>query len=297
MGNAGLRQTTGNQYITQDPRNYFQNDLPKFILQAKIGNGKFMKTYIMRVDGAPVVVKIYMKLNDEDLLVPAANLTFMWKTLSPAKYPNLLPYQMWMRSSSRLKGPATPIYLIRQYINTNLYDRLSTRPFLNELEKLWIIFQLFKCVEICHENGIVHGDLKPENIMCTTSNWVVLTDFSPFKPAFVPDDDPTDFQYYFDCMGRHRCYLAPERFHHRTVGGTIPAAEAAGLDAPTASNNFKTRFAGKLSRSNVQSSPAFQGSQLTPAMDVFALGCIAAEVSSGTFQFVLLIIFYIFFLF
>ena len=69
MGNASYRQTTGNQYISQDLRNYFQNDLPKFILQTKIGNGKFMKTYIMRVDSTPLVVKVYMKLSDEDLQV------------------------------------------------------------------------------------------------------------------------------------------------------------------------------------------------------------------------------------
>lgn len=283
MGNASLRQTTGNQYLTQDLRNYFQNDLPKFVLQSKIGNGKFMKTYIMRLDSAPIIVKVYMKLADEDLLVPAANLTVIWKTLSPAKYPNLLPYQIWMKSNSRFKSAATPIYLIRQYFNSNLYDRISTRPFLNELEKLWIVFQLFKCVEICHENGIVHGDLKPENVMCTTSNWVVLTDFSPFKPAVIPDDDPTDFQYYFDCMGRHRCYLAPERFFHRSVGGTTPAAESDPEATSTTGNNFRARFGSRLARRGAGSkkaagATAYPSSALTPAMDVFALGCLAAEV-------------------
>jgi serine/threonine protein kinase len=289
MGNANFRQTTGNQYIAQDLRTYFQSDLPKFILQAKIGNGKFMKTYIMRIDSAPVIVKVYMKLNDEDLLVPAAHLTQIWKTLSPAKYPNLLPYQMWMKSSSRLKSPATPVYLIRQYFNSNLYDRISTRPFLNDLEKLWIVFQLFKCVEICHEHGIVHGDLKPENIMCTTSNWVVLTDFSPYKPAMIPDDDPTDFQYYFDCMGRHRCYLAPERFQHRTVGEAAPSADAAtDLSAPGTESNFKTRFASKLkaNKKGGAQAAAQPSSALTPAMDVFALGCIAAEVTRSLLSFV-----------
>jgi len=283
MGNASYRQTTGNQFNNQDLRIYFQNDLPKFILQAKVGNGKFMKTYVMRVDSAPVVVKVYMKLNDEDLLVPAAHLTIIWKTLSPAKYPNLLPYQMWIKSTARFnKTAATPIYLIRQYFSSNLYDRLSTRPFLNELEKLWIVYQLFKCLEICHEHGIVHGDIKPENVMCTTSNWVILTDFSPFKPAVIPDDDPTDFQYYFDCMGRHRCYLAPERFQHKVVGAPspVPAAEEANV-AP----NFRSRLRGRSSRSTAAkkglaaaNASAFPSSTLTPAMDVFALGCLAAEV-------------------
>jgi phosphoinositide-3-kinase regulatory subunit 4 len=291
MGNANYRQTTGNQYLTVDQRNYFQTDLPKFIYQSKIGNGKFMKTYIMRVDSAPVVVKVYMKLSDEDLLVPAANLTFIWKTLSPAKYPNLLPYQVWIKSASsaRIKSPASPVYLIRQYFSANLYDRLSTRPFLNEVEKLWVVFQLFKCLEICHEHGVVHGDLKPENIMCTTSNWIVLTDFSPFKPATIPDDDPTDFQYYFDCMGRHRCYLAPERFYHKSVGTTVPSSDGsqAETSASSVAENFRSRLgsrfgAGRRQGTNQQQQPpaqsGFRSSALTPAMDVFSLGCLAAEV-------------------
>lgn len=42
-----------------------QADFPKFIYQDKIGNGKFLKSYEMKVDGALVVVKVYMKLNDE----------------------------------------------------------------------------------------------------------------------------------------------------------------------------------------------------------------------------------------
>jgi serine/threonine protein kinase len=291
MGNASYRQTTGNQFNNQDLRIYFQNDLPKFILQAKVGNGKFMKTYVMRVDSAPVVVKVYMKLSDEDLLVPAAHLTIIWKTLSPAKYPNLLPYQMWIKSTARFnKSAATPIYLIRQYFSSNLYDRLSTRPFLNELEKLWIVYQLFKCLEICHEHGIVHGDIKPENVMCTTSNWVILTDFSPFKPAIIPDDDPTDFQYYFDCMGRHRCYLAPERFQHKGVKGATTAAVSGASSAEDASSattpNFRSRLRGRAGAGAAKkglvaaNASAFPSSTLTPAMDVFALGCLAAEVKT-----------------
>jgi phosphoinositide-3-kinase regulatory subunit 4 len=249
MGNASYRQTTGNQYLTQDLRNYFQNDLPKFILQSKIGNGKFMKTYIMRVDSTPIVVKVYMKLNDEDLQIPSKNLAFIWRILTPIKYPNLLPYQLWLKSSSRIKSNASPVYLIRQFFNTNLYDRLSTRPFLNEIEKLFIVYQLLKCLEICHEHDIVHGDIKPENLMCTTSNWLILTDFSPFKPTMIPDDDPTDFQYYFDSMSRHRCYVAPERFYRKEVKSRWGGKEgfSQSNDNDSDDSDFLTETNGKIS--------------------------------------------------
>ena len=35
--------------------------------------------------------------------------------------------------------------LFRQYVRDNLYDRISTRPFLNNIEKRWIAFQILSC--------------------------------------------------------------------------------------------------------------------------------------------------------
>jgi hypothetical protein len=82
----------------------------------------------------------------------------MWKQISPADHPSLLPYQMWIKSDAKIpKSNLTPVYLVRQYFPSNLYDRLATRPFLINLEKLWIIFQLMKALEQCHEQGVVHG--------------------------------------------------------------------------------------------------------------------------------------------
>jgi hypothetical protein len=75
MGNAGSYRQAGNQ-PQQDARSLLQADLPKFILQARIGNGKFMKTYSVRVDGVPLVVKIYLKLSDEDLQSVANRLSY-----------------------------------------------------------------------------------------------------------------------------------------------------------------------------------------------------------------------------
>jgi serine/threonine protein kinase len=210
MGNSSLRPALADAVT-------FQADLPKFILQSKIGNGKLMKTYSMRCESNFVVVKVYMSQPDEDLRFYASKLTHIWYTLSPSRFPNLLPYQLWMKSTTRQpKSGMLPIYLIRQYLFSNLHDRMSTRPFLSDIEKLWIVYQLFRCLETCHNLDIMHGDLKPENILCTTSNWVVLTDFAAFKPVNLPDDDPSIFQYFFDSMSRPRCYIAPERFYNKS---------------------------------------------------------------------------------
>ena len=121
----------------------FQADLSKFVLQQRIGSGRFMKTYVMRVDSVPVVVKVYMHMQirlvnapagtgmlsppappsttapnfptDTTLPPPpsigssddrailryyASQLSKHYRTISPAKYPNLMPYQMWIHPAS-----------------------------------------------------------------------------------------------------------------------------------------------------------------------------------------------------
>lgn len=76
----------------------------------------------------------------------------------------------------------------------------------------------------------------------TSWNWLYLSDFSSaFKPVTLPDDNPTDFSYFFDTSSRRTCYIAPERF-------VAPGEE---VDA---------------------------NAKLTWAMDVFSAGCVIAEL-------------------
>lgn len=41
--------------------------------------------------------------------------------------------------------------LFRQYVKDSLYDRISTRPFLNSIEKKWIAFQMLCALNQCHK--------------------------------------------------------------------------------------------------------------------------------------------------
>lgn len=131
-------------------------------------------------------------------------------------------------------------YLVRQYLYSSLYDRISTRPFLEEIEKRWIAFQLLSGLRDCHARSIHHGDIKAENILVTSWNWIYLSDFAEFKPTHLPEDNPADFSYFFDTSGRRICYVAPERF--------LSAGERTGE------------------------------ASVTDEMDIFSLGCVIAEL-------------------
>lgn len=96
----------------------------------------------------------------------------------------------------------------------------------------WFVVQLLLAVKQCHEQNICHGelclftgafscyhlmliwnftgDIKCENVLVTSWNWLYLADFASFKPTYIPYDDPSDFSFFFDTGGRRLCYLAPE---------------------------------------------------------------------------------------
>lgn len=183
-------------------------DVPEMVdltYEKSLGNARFMKTIRARHKDGLVVVKIVMKPYSSFKLDD-----YMKVLIEERKklldIPNTLGYH-------RILESATNGYLVRQYIHGSLYDRMSTRPFLDEIEKTWIAFQLISAVRDCHAAGIHHGDIKTENVLVTSWNWVYLSDFSSaYKPTYLPEDNPADFSFFFDTSGRRTCYLAPERF-------------------------------------------------------------------------------------
>eukprot|EP00759_Apiculatamorpha_spiralis_P036026 PhF_6_TR36381/c2_g1_i2/m.53462/K08333/PIK3R4, VPS15; phosphoinositide-3-kinase, regulatory subunit 4 len=142
------------------------------------------------------------------------------------------------------EGPTGACCLMRPYFNTSLTERLLTRPFLSQEQKLFVVYQLLQGVALMSKLKVPHGDIKTENVMITATGWVYLTDFAPFKPTFIPANNPADFTYYYDTTEQRVCFLAPERFFDPEVDG-VP--------------------------SNYYLNP-------TEAMDVFSIGCIAAHI-------------------
>jgi phosphoinositide-3-kinase regulatory subunit 4 len=135
----------------------------------------------------------------------------------------------------------------------------STRPFLTSIEKTWITFQLLKAIERCHFYGICHGDLKCENVMVTSWNWIYLTDFALYKPTYLPEDNPADYSYFFDSSGRRLCYIAPERFYGASRGQSASGQPNGAGATPSAAPL-------------VQPSTVQDIGELETTMDIFSLG-------------------------
>lgn len=142
------------------------------------------------------------------------------------------------------------VFLLRQFIKYNLYDRLSVQPYLRSIEKRWITFQLLNALKELHSTDLVHGDVKIENVLVNSFLWVSLSDLASYKPVSLSKDHSwADYRYFFDISRRGTCCLAPER-----------------VPCPIKTQN------------NEQSDLTPTCAKLTPAMDIFSLGCVLAQL-------------------
>ncbi|KAF8653642.1 hypothetical protein AX16_003794 [Volvariella volvacea WC 439] len=247
MGNAqsgtALTRTTG-------ALDSFVSELGSDIIHEKsLGTSRFLKTVKCRHRNGYLVIKIFIK---PDPGFPLRNYIKRLKSDREAlvDLANVYNYQSFVETDKA--G-----YIIRQWIASNLYDRISTRPFLSPIEKKWIAFQILNGLRDARNRKVAHGDIKCENILVTSWNWVYISDFASTKPTYLPLDDPADFSYFFDTSGRRTCYIAPERFY--TV-----------VDNP--------EISARKSRLAMEELNAQRDGKVTEAMDVFSAGCVIAEL-------------------
>ncbi|KAI0768204.1 hypothetical protein BD413DRAFT_672415 [Trametes elegans] len=219
------------------------------VYERSLGSARFLKTVNCRHKNGYLVVKIFIK-PDPGLSLRKYHRRLKIEREALADIPNVYGYQAFAETDKA--G-----YVIRQWVASNLYDRISTRPFLSGVEKKWIAFQIMNALRDARNRKVSHGDVKSENILVTSWNWVYVSDFASYKPTFLPLDDPSDFSFFFDTSGRRSCYIAPERFY-------------------TASEN--PDISAKKSRLATEDGEGRRDGKVTEAMDCFSMGCVIAEL-------------------
>lgn len=230
MGN-NLAATAPSQICSVDT---YLEDEENYVFKKSMGSTRFMKVACATCKEGYVIIKVFANLNANlDLSKYKMDLEEIKSQLKHAS--NCLPFQNIVLNEKAA-------LLVRQYVKYNLYDRISTRPFYNKIERQWIAFQLLCSLNQLTKLGLCHGDIKCENIMISSWNWLLLTDFASFKPVTLPDDNPANFNYFFDTSRRRVCYIAPERF----------------VDSSTEDEEQTTK--------------------LLPSMDIFSAGCVLAEL-------------------
>eukprot|EP00210_Caulerpa_lentillifera_P004626 g4412.t1 len=233
----------GNQLAPHSANHKQIDELQNACVEAPLGGGRVLRTLLYKHDVGKLVVKVFNKQGESlDLKPYKQQLNHIHERLKCIVRRHVWPFQEFVETENT--G-----FMIRPFIFQNLYDRICSRPFLTHIEKCWVAYQLLDALVQCHSQGVCHGDIKSENALVTSWNWVFLADFASYKPTYLPADNPADFSYFFDIAGERRCHVAPERF-------------------------FETR--------------SLPQGELTTAMDIFSLGCVIAELfldGKGLFEF------------
>ncbi|CAG4982251.1 unnamed protein product [Colias eurytheme] len=95
-------------------------------------------------------------------------------------------------------------YLVFEYLDHTLLDELEASPGgLGEDTAKKHLYQLLKGVDYCHQNSIIHRDVKPENVLVSNNGIVKLCDLGFARALAAPGEPYTEYV-------ATRWYRAPE---------------------------------------------------------------------------------------
>ena len=143
------------QDISEFGKNYKLN-------QTVLGEGAFGKVQMAesKINGEIRAVKIIdkLRLNDEDLI----RLKYEIDILKNLNHPNIVRlYEIYENKCA--------ILLVTELCDgVELFDEISKRRQLTELEAAIVTKQILQAIAYCHKRNVAHRDLKPENILIDT---------------------------------------------------------------------------------------------------------------------------------
>ncbi|XP_076173587.1 extracellular signal-regulated kinase 2 isoform X2 [Ptiloglossa arizonensis] len=69
------------------------------------------------------------------------------------------------------------IYLVFEYMETDLHNVIKKGNILQDIHKVYIMYQLFKAIKYIHSGNVIHRDLKPSNVLLNAKCHCKIADF------------------------------------------------------------------------------------------------------------------------
>ena len=118
-------------------------------------------------------------------------------------------------------------YLVMDFVEgESLADRIRRQGALAEVEVLAWAGQLLKALAYCHAQGVIHRDIKPQNVIIRSDGQAVLVDFGLVKLW-----DPRDPRTKTVMRGMGTPEYAPPEQYEADMGHTDPCSDVYSLGA------------------------------------------------------------------
>jgi serine/threonine protein kinase len=147
-------------------------DLPGLHLQRKLGSGGFSDVYLYEREQPRM--KVAVKVLKADVMDEAQRAQFVAEadTMGElAEHPYIVPVL-----SAGTAPDGRPYLEMRYYPGSDLAEKVRAQP-LSVPEALRMGIQLASAIETAHRAGIIHRDIKPQNVLISSYGVPGLTDF------------------------------------------------------------------------------------------------------------------------
>ena len=172
--------TTGNDFINTIPNSsldYSSRIENRFIFDVSMGEGTF--GFSMKIIEKTSKKEYSLKILPKDNLINLSNINNI-----KIYYENnrkILIDSSYINRILNTYENEDNFFLIREIAPLTLKTKISNSKLPFQLKDVKnIMFQLLKCVKYLHLNNIIHGNIKPENILIFDKNLIKLEDFSHF---------------------------------------------------------------------------------------------------------------------
>ena len=149
----------------------------------KIGEGTYGVVYKAEVKATGEIIalkKIRLEQEDEGIPTTAIREIALLKCL---RHPNVVDLMDVVHHEQKL-------YLVFEYLEKDLKQFMDARGFRDRALPIEMatsfLYQLCDGVKFCHSNGILHRDLKPQNLLIDTKGHLKLADFGLARCFGVP---------------------------------------------------------------------------------------------------------------
>lgn len=198
-------------FLPDRSANSFPRQISRYELSHEIGRGGFAKVY--SAHDPQQSRQVAVKISRPDRVFSAKILDGFLaeaRIVATLDHPSIVPVLDWGMTDE--VGP----FVVMQYIDgRTLADVIASRQ-LNRRLLIEILIDVSQALHHAHKLGLVHRDVKPQNILIDAENRPYLTDFG----LAIRDDD--QWEHRGELAGT-RNYMAPEqvrRESHRLDGRT-----------------------------------------------------------------------------
>lgn len=150
----------------------------RYDLAGRIGRGGMAQVYLAtdRLLGRQVAIKVLDRAFADDAAF-VERFKREAQAAAALNHPNVVPIYEWGTVDDTY-------YIVMGYVpGQNLKETLRQSGPLSEAEALRIGAQVAGALEIAHQRGIIHRDIKPHNILLDPDGQVVVTDFGIARAA------------------------------------------------------------------------------------------------------------------